>query len=1732
MVVHFVTLSSASPHELSSSIPSNPDEPINRAAILDVLSEAFLDSNNDFIMPMLRSHLFPLKEKSGAMNKEINRYNFENINDEEKAANLTEDLKVWRGFQSINLEDVADVIQFLALTSSLETSTLEDILGDDKLDGTVLEELPLSWFNLLEKSKLSVTESVQNLVNIIKKSPLNTAALYKSLNLLRDIDDEKRKAFLEIDFNEYLVENVAYMIGYRWILDKGADIPIKILMNFPSDTIFDIDTELYGELNLDEKLSEKDLFLEADQWKQNAWFNKFFDVKGWEKIVGSSQNLQKFGHLLSGAPLEDLQHLSRDDLDQDALVSVFNGDQFSPSSTRVIWEVVKEDLRDGLLAEKAADLDISQLLALGSTGPSLIKKHKENLESLWFSEPKLPASWVNIIMVGQTLMSNDMLSSWTKDDVTSFGKIIKIFSPSEILKLGVDEDVDFSQDVVTAMVSPSLGLAQLTAIYNKYKKQMTDDSQVTEPIHPLLYSALSTNDILASPPRFIWTEDKDNLLSRSSLFTPGQMRALHEIMYPYHWNSFNMSAILSIHPMCLSEVRPREIKNKLGSILDGIEAAGPHKFYVIAKKVQHIPRYLKMAWLEEALEKYEMSSEIETDTILDKVTEDAVPDSTVNNPDQSHPLSMVFDRWTSDKKSYLTSLAISGLSCKQIQLIKSHDMMEVYAMYRYQLTLTGGSMPSSSRKCWAKKLRDYLMFKAKILNIDVDSETELLSMLTTSDIKTIGGELLLTWGGTVLSSIVNPEVTHEVLMEVALTDPQTFLSNGVKYTCMKEMAKSLLTFMQHHQNGKINFNVLTHVHNLVPFAGQSLLEAENEHLKHWVRTVLDNSDKTMCLKREERQNMRNLLLKAYGQPSGWNSLDLIEMGDLLLVMRESDLEKVDPTSLRMAAAQLTTNTRYSVLVDEVRGSTGSVMYHEACQHWLGDEEARSFRIQWKQFNQFIVVGNFLQFEVLHSNWNKDYPSPRENVRRKRQADTGAYYKQIYDEMMRLLGVMYGNGQLSNQQVAEATNIINFTQDLLADTSFSVLGLERGNMTAQQILAVLQQYRESNSMTPEQRNQINQLAIDTQIRMIQKISPVIGLNHNSLGLSEQQYNDLMLVPTFVINESTSTTAAPFNSEELLPSEPSDTTSKAEASNTQTEEAENSQNGLTSDTTDTETTNTSEEVSNTEAENVNEISDEVSDSSTTQTEATVETSDNGASTLDNNNVLDDSAANPDILSESSTVASEADSSKASTDEITTVLPDNTREGKIVDETQSSNSNDQVEKATEEVDSTSDKSDETSSNTDSTPNDEDSSDDQDSVVQKPSDDTNDATADNTDEKNAATTDVKEQISTNENNEVEADSSDETTSKAPETNGNPSEDFDDVIAQANELFKWETFNNFEPDTDSFSSIPSIDNLILTCDVLIASGDAASIITDSQISIMSKTDLMNCLDTLGHVPYPHDSIVSIWKSLKDRLDIFEDDESIDRDMMIQLNNLLPAVVKEDLHLLDVSEKNIDGLSIIGKVLEMDCPVDELMQKYISVNDITKEAPLTRSEAGSLGQILCGLSEEQWISQITEDNFPALITDYLAHIQCAVSNVTADHLANLLISDDLYGSPSTWTTSDVLSLGWLASVLSEDQLASIPSHAIEGLTGEATKFFTGSQWMALTGEQLAYLSPHAASFLSTDKISDVKSVAKIREIRAAVGEDEGVVEDMVKMMSEMTGGAGFIKPSVMTIVVLLVIYLF
>ena len=104
------------------------------------------------------------------------------------------------------------------------------------------------------------------------------------------------------------------------------------------------------------------------------------------------------------------------------------------------------------------------------------------------------------------------------------------------------------------------------------------------------------------------------------------------------------------------------------------------------------------------------------------------------------------------------------------------------------------------------------------------------------------------------------------------------------------------------------------------------------------------------------------------------------------------------------------------------------------------------------------------------------------------------------------------------------------------------------------------------------------------------------------------------------------------------------------------------------------------------------------------------------------------------------------------------------------------------------------------------------------------------------------------------------------------------------------------------------------TCDMLTASGDAASSISSSHLSSMASADLMNCLETLGRIHWPEAAGVSIWNELKTKLALFQDPslKPIKRDLMIQLHNLLPAIATNDANLIDVSEDNIDGISLIG----------------------------------------------------------------------------------------------------------------------------------------------------------------------------------------------------------------------------
>ena len=98
-------------------------------------------------------------------------------------------------------------------------------------------------------------------------------------------------------------------------------------------------------------------------------------------------------------------------------------------------------------------------------------------------------------------------------------------------------------------------------------------------------------------------------------------------------------------------------------------------------------------------------------------------------------------------------------------------------------------------------------------------------------------------------------------MAVGHTHPHLYVRNGVTYDCMKVMANAMLDAMIKEEGGMVNYRVLTHVHNLVPYSDNRILEASAEDIKLFISTVLRPVCKAVCLKVKERELVRQMILK-------------------------------------------------------------------------------------------------------------------------------------------------------------------------------------------------------------------------------------------------------------------------------------------------------------------------------------------------------------------------------------------------------------------------------------------------------------------------------------------------------------------------------------------------------------------------------------------------------------------------------------------------------------------------------------------------------------------------------------------------------------------------------------------------------------------------------------------------------------------------------------------------------
>jgi len=1555
--------------------------------ILNELAEKFLSSDSDFMEIKKNADFFPfvnaveLNRNSGRTN-----YNVTDLKDFGREASSY--LNSWRGFPLVSDMEVDRDVRLLFN----ETNPLVEGLSSESMGQNEIEKLPRAWQYILpQKFYDGFNLSGDAWADIVNKQPLNSAFLFKVSLLLRNEDDIVKDQFINsLKLSGKFRDDLGYILGYRWGVDQSAlaeKYKMVTLLHLPGDVVMNISSKQYKNMGITNLLRDSEAWKDASPQSRVAWFTKINEEEsGWQM---SKDNVENFGHLLSGAPLaklEELAYMSKEDETlSKAVGNLLNRTEFNSLKVQELWEALplKERLSYKFLISK---LDVSQIIALYDDKYLDLFNQRSFFDREWLSEDRTVMSvpWPNIVEVGIMHIANTPVASLNEINLLTLGKFITILYPPQLEEIPSSA---FTSRVLpsegkTSILSPLLTHCQAVAIYNKvieYPEAFKDNK-----LPAALISAMPSKDILqlGSPssffPKMEWTEDKEALVLASETFTPAQMFALHQVARGFLWQSDTLSTILLLHPQCLSDVPPQKFRAEIGAVIDALQRAGPGSFHKMAASVQRLPRRLLMAWLEAALTlpgSHTSEGWWNSDVLLDR---DLAQDSNVASSIKDHPLNSQFQRFTSTSmnKTALPSLALAGLSCHCIEKVETPDSLEVLSLYRYHVESTGRltHMPAMTRKCWAKKVRQFLRLKAEVYGVEVTNELELLSMLSTSDIKAIGGEVFLTWGAAALTGIAHPQVRHEVLMTIAHNPPHFLLHNGVGLADVERLANTLLDSLSHNcSQGQgpnpcnASLSTLTHMHNLLPFADDRVLDydrvlsASPEDAKLYVSSVLRVICKSVCLPSRLRKRMRTFLLAAYGDPASWTALDLVEMGDLLVVFNRADHLKISPTSLRRAANQLVENSLFTEPLGDVRGFTGPALYHEACSAWLGKQEGLEFTKAWRALAELYVLGNHLQIVVIEHN-------KATKSRKKRQADDSDFVKNIYVKVMNDVKIKYDSGELSSDQKVAATAWISETQNLLGVKSFEVLGMEVGNKTTVEIYKVLKEAKESGNMTDEQDTAMQDLAIGTQVRIIQGILGVFGYTAeaaaSNYNVSVEDVERLLKKPTFGSDAVTFSTVSPDLQRDTANNVDLPRSPILSSSNTTTTSS-------TTSTTPTPTTTTTT-------------------STTTTTVAPPEPTSTSSSTT----------SAPTTTSPSSTTVSS-----------TTVVG------------QGSNSN---------------------------------------------------------------------------IPAEASSTDQLMAQLSK----PSKSV---------FLRYQPQSGDGPEASQFINLPSLSAVQLGCDCIKASGDAASALSREHIEKMTEEEAYNCLDTLGKLPWPQSTKAEIWAALLEKLPqhlgVQPDARTsangvgsapLKREKLMLLANLLPAAAEANPDLLDMREENIDGISILGKSKGISkATAGNLVQRYLE----NKVAPssqsvesglLSSTEVASLGNLLCGFSDAQWTTLVTFDIFASTLVDHLAHLDCAVGEPVKEHLASLLLQ--LYGPPDAWTTSDLYSVGWVASAMSPSNLTLLMPHAMEGLTPLALRHLDPPRLQALGHLQLAGLNPHTASFIRRDQLLPHTTRLRRRAIRAAGGE--------------------------------------
>ena len=168
-----------------------------------------------------------------------------------------------------------------------------------------------------------------------------------------------------------------------------------------------------------------------------------------------------------------------------------------------------------------------------------------------------------------------------------------------------------------------------------------------------------------------------------------------------------------------------------------------------------------------------------------------------------------------------------------------------------------------------------------------------------------------------------------------------------------------------------------------------------------------------------------------------------------------------------------------------------------------------------QNNQEAVEAELGTIDGGQSGTGKD--AKEEINRRWNGSLTDLDIKKLYIDVRNDMKIKFQRSNLTREQIVATTEVIDKTQSLLGRKSFEVLGLRIGERSSAQTFEVLHDWHEAENMTAEQDKAMQDLAEDTQIRMIQGLLGAFGYTAEqaalSYNVSAEDVKLLLQLPTF-------------------------------------------------------------------------------------------------------------------------------------------------------------------------------------------------------------------------------------------------------------------------------------------------------------------------------------------------------------------------------------------------------------------------------------------------------------------------------------------------------------------------------------------------------------------------------------------------------------------------------------------